>query len=324
MRQPIANASVSGNGVLLYDGTGPKNQLIWTDRRGHQLRPIGEPGLYGSPRLSADGRFVVTQTFEPGGSSELWTIDAERGLSSRLTSDPREKALPIWSPDGRTIAFTDTRDLLRTSATGDGRIESISPGANLRLADDWSRDGTTLLYTERFPDTRSDLITTEVTPTGKLKEGAQPLRYLSTPADEMHGRFSPEQKPHWIAYQSDESGRFEVYVDSYPERRGAVRVSTAGGTYPEWGPISGSRSELFYMSASGKLMAAELKIEQGRVEAAPPQELFALSPAEAGGGSSPFDVASGGQRFLVRTPVDSARPLTVVVNWTGLLKKAAN
>jgi hypothetical protein len=266
----------------------------------------------------------VTQTFEPGGSSELWTIDAERGLSSRLTSDSREKAAPIWSPDGRAIVFTDTRDLLRTSATGEGRIEIISPGTNLRLVSDWSSDGTTLLYSERFPDTRSDLITTEITLAGKLKDGAQPLRYLSTPADEMYGRFSPEQKPHWIAYQSDESGRFEVYVDSYPERRGAVRVSTAGGTYPEWGPISGSRGELFYISASSKLMAAELRIEEGRVEASPPHELFALSPAETGAGSSPFQVASDGQRFVVRTPVDSVRPLTVVVNWTGLLKKAAN
>ena len=84
---PIVNASVSANGILIYDATGPKNQLIWTDRRGQRLQPIGEPGIYGPPRISSDGRSVVAQKFEPGGGTDLWIIDAERGLPRRLTSD---------------------------------------------------------------------------------------------------------------------------------------------------------------------------------------------------------------------------------------------
>ena len=318
---PIVNASVSANGILIYDATGPKNQLIWTDRRGQRLQPIGEPGIYGPPRISSDGHSVVAQKFEPGGGTDLWIIDAERGLPRRLTSDAREHDYPIWSPDGRTLIFSDVRDLFRIAATGIGGQALVMSGTNIRLASDWSRDGSTIFYYERFPTTKSDLGTLAVTADGKVKDGAKPRLYLSTPAEESWARFSPEPNPRWAAYQSDESGKNEVYIDSFPERRGAVRVSTAGGSYPQWGPISGNRSELFYVSGDSKLMAAELKLGQGRVEASPPHELFPLAPAEAQAGSSPYDAAPDGQRFLVRTPVDAVRPLTVVVNWPALLKK---
>ncbi len=160
-----------------------------------------------------------------------------------------------------------------------------------------------------------------MTADGKVKDDAKPRPYLSTPATETWARFSPEPNPRWAAYQSDESGKDEVYIDTFPERRAAVRVSTGGGTYPQWGPISGDRSELFFVSGDSKLMAADLRLGPGQVEASPPHELFPLAPAEVQAGTSPFDAAPDGQRFLVRTPVDTGRPLTVVVNWRTLLKK---
>jgi eukaryotic-like serine/threonine-protein kinase len=320
---PIVNASVSANGILIYDTTGAKNQLIWTDRQGQRLQPLDEPGVYGPPRISPDGHSVVAQKFEPGGGTNLWIIDAERGLPRRLTSDARQHDYPIWSPDGRTVVFTDTRDLFRMAVTGIGGQAMVMSGTNVRLVTDWSRDGSTIFYYERFAATKSDLGTLAVTADGKVKDGAIPRLYLSTPAEETWARFSPEPNPRWAAYQSDESGRNEVYIDSFPERRAAVRVSTGGGTYPQWGPISGDRSELFYVSGDSKLMAAELRLIQGRIEASPPHELFPLAPAESGAGSSPYDAAPDGQRFLVRTPVDTVRPLTVMVNWPTLLKKVS-
>ncbi len=320
---PIVNASVSANGILIYDTAGAKNQLIWTDRRGQRLHPIGEPGIYGPPRISSDGHSVVAQKFEPGGSIDLWIIDAERGLPRRLTSGATQDNYPIWSPDGRTVVFSDTRDLYRMAVTGTGGQALVLSGTNLRLVSDWSRDGSTIFYYVAFPATKSDLGSLAVTADGKVKEGAKPRLYLSTPAQEIWARFSPELNPRWAAYQSDESGKDEVYIDTFPERLAAVRVSTGGGAYPQWGPISGDRSELFYVSGDSKLMAAELRLGQGRVEAFPPHELFALAPAEARAGSSPFDAAPDGQRFLVRTPVDTVRPLTVVVNWPALLKKVS-
>ena len=167
------------------------------------------------------------------------------------------------------------------------------------------------------------MATLAVTADGKVKDGAKSQPYLSTPANETWPRFSPEPNPRWAAYQSDETGKDEVYIDSFPERRGAVQISTGGGTYPQWGPISGDRNELFYVSGDSWLMAADLRLVQGRVEASPAHKLFALAPAEAGAGSSPYDTAPDGQRFLVRTPVDTVRPLTVVVNWPALLKKGS-
>jgi Tol biopolymer transport system component len=317
---PVVNASVSANGILVYDTAGPKSQLMWTDRHGQRLHSIGEAGNYGPARVSFDGHSVVTQKLEPGGGADLWIINADTGLPRRLTSDARLDSTPIWSPEGRTVVFSDTRDLFRVSVTGAGGEAPLLSGTNLRIDTDWSRDGSTIFYYERFSATKSDLGTLSVTADGKLKEGAQPRPYLSTQADETLPRFSPEPNPRWAAYQSDESGKFEVYIDTFPERSAVVRVSTGGGTYPQWGPISGDRSELFYVSGSSKLMASDLRLVQGRVEASPPHELFPLAPAEAQAGSSPFDTAPDGQRFLVRTPADTVRALTVVANWPTLVK----
>jgi len=320
---PIVNASVSASGILVSDTAGPKSQLIWTDRHGQRLHPIGEPGNYGPARISSDGRSVVAQKLEPGGSADLWIINSDTGVPRRLTSDARLDSTPIWSPDGRTVVFSDTRELYRMSVAGSGGQALLLSGTNLRLDTDWSQDGSTIFYYERFSATKSDLGTLSVTADGKLKEGTGPRPYLSSPADEALARFSPEPNPRWAAYQSEESGKSEVYIDTFPERSGVVRVSTGGGIYPTWGPISGDRSELFYVSGDSKLMAADLRLVQGKVEASPPHELFPLSPAEAQAGSNPYEPAPDGQRFLVRAPVDTVRPLTVVVNWPALLKKVS-
>ena len=175
------------------------------------------------------------------------------------------------------------------------------------------------------PDTQRDLLVLPVTPEGKALTGAPPKPYLGTPASEWQGRFSPQPSPsadpHWVAYQSDESGRNEVYINSFPEARSKTRISVTGGTYPQWGP--GGR-ELFYMSPENKLMVVSIKVGADSVEASAPRELFTL-PAFDNGLDAPYDVAPDGQRFLVRaTPQQqAAQPLTVIVNWPALLNKGA-
>ena len=153
-----------------------------------------------------------------------------------------------------------------------------------------------------------------VTPDGHLATDAPPTPYLRTPVNESAGRFSPESNPRWIAYQSDESGHDEIYVDSFPQRRGPHRISINGGTTPQWGP--GGR-ELFYQSPDGKVMAVSLKLGADSIEASVPRELFAL-PLQ-----STFEVAPDGQRFLATVPDPTPHPLTVIVNWPTLLKQAA-
>jgi eukaryotic-like serine/threonine-protein kinase len=126
--------------------------------------------------------------------------------------------------------------------------------------------------------------------------------------------------PRWVAYESNESGRYEIYIDSFPEPKGRVRISTDGGEYPEWSPDG---RELYYVSRDSKLMAVGLKMGTDSVEPSTPRESFSLRATETG--QSPYEVAADGRRFLVRaTPQrQAAQPLTVIVNWPALFKQGA-
>ena len=134
----------------------------------------------------------------------------------------------------------------------------------------------------------------------------------------MRGRFSPETPPRWVAYQSDETGQVEIYLQTFPEPRGPIRISTAGGRYPEWSPDG---QELLYVAPDNKLMAVSLKRTADSIEPSPPRELFQLPVIEMGW--PPYDVAPDG-RLLVRAALGQAgQPLTVILNWPGLIRKEA-
>ena len=244
----------------------------------------------------------------------------------------RSAALPAGSPQIRALASTPSGPptagrlcsapghrgtCFARSRAGPG-ARSLSPRlANPRYATDWSRDGRCVLYYEIAPDTQRDLWVLAVTPDGKPAPDAKPRPYLRTRFNESWGRFSPEAPPRWVAYQSDETGRYEVYIQAFPEPRGKFQISTGGGQYPQWG--AGGR-ELFYVSPDYKLMAVSLKLGADSVEPSTPRELFPLPALDIGW--SPYDTAPDGQRFLVRaTPGQAAQPLTVIVNWPALLKR---
>jgi Tol biopolymer transport system component len=143
---------------------------------------------------------------------------------------------------------------------------------------------------------------------------------LSTPFNNNRGRFSPEPSPDWVAYQSDESGRWEIYIQSFPEPRGKFQISTAGGRNPQW---NASGNELYYVSAANRLMSVNLKLRPDSVEPSAPRELFAL-PTIDSYNSSPYEASPDGQRFLVRATAEQAAQVqTVIVNWPALLKKSA-
>jgi Tol biopolymer transport system component len=264
---------------------------------------------------------VVSARAKPGGR-DLWLLDADRGVASRLTSTPGLKGFPVWSPDGRTIIFASGSpyNLYRKVAAGGGDEQRLIQASNFQYPTDWSRDGRFLLYTETGADSASDLWILAVTPEGKITPDAKPRPYLRTQFNERYGRFSPEPEPRWVAYQSDESGRNEVYVDAFPEPRNKVPISTGGGGFPEWSPDG---RELFYVSPGLKLMQVSLKRGANSIEPSSPRELFALPMANDG--LSPYEVAPDGQRFLVRsTPEKQAgQPLTLIVNWPALMKKGA-
>jgi Tol biopolymer transport system component len=314
------NAAVSSTGLLLYSGSSTLSQFTWMDRTGKRLGAIGGTGEYTSFRLSPNGRRAAAALNGVSGS-DLWILELERGVATRFTSHPGS-LFPIWSPDGGTILFQNgAASMSRKEASGVGADQSISQSSNLRGPLDWSRDGRFVLYFEITPGTNRDLWILPVTPGGKPTSETAARPYLRTPFSEWHGRFSPEPSPKWVAYQSNESGRYEVYIDSFPDPRHKIRVSTEGGQYPQWGP--GAR-ELFYVSPDYKLMSVSLKLGTDSVEPSAPHELFPL-PAIDDGLSSPYDVASDGQRFLVRATPEQQAPqaLNVIVNWPALVKKSS-
>jgi Tol biopolymer transport system component/predicted Ser/Thr protein kinase len=317
------NAAASASGVLLYSSSNTSSRFSWIDRTGKLVGEVGEPGEYSSFRLSPDSRRAVISRDAPGGT-DLWLLEVQRGVSSRFTFHPGTNAYPVWSPDGRTILFgstgaqTGAQNLFRKESSGAGNEQRLAQSPNIQDPNDWSADGRWALYHEIAPDTGYDLWVLPMTPEGKPAGQAKP--YLRTPFNEGWGRFSLEPNPRWMAFQSDESGRYEVYIQAFPEPRGKVQISTGGGQFPEWGP--GGR-ELFYVSLDHKLMATSLKVGTDSVEPSGPGELFPLPIVD--NGFSPYDTAADGERFLVRAVPrqQASQPLTVIVNWPALLKKGA-
>jgi Tol biopolymer transport system component/predicted Ser/Thr protein kinase len=319
---PIMNVAASNGGQLLYSAANTSRQFTWLDRSGKRLGTVGESGEYGGFRLSSDGGRIVTSRSRRGGG-DLWLMDVERGAPSRLTdwganSGP---SFPVWSANGRTIVFQSglpNRSLGFKDALGAASKQPFIESPAVWIPLDWSRDGHFILYNEISSGTGMDLWVLPVSPNGSPAADDKPRVYLRTNFTEGSGRFDPEANPRWIAYVSDESGRNEVYLDTFPERRRKMPISTGGGQYPEWG--AGGR-ELFYVSPDFALMVVSLKLGADAVELSAPRELFHLPAGDDGW--NPYQVAPDGQRVLVRAAPQQqvAEPLTLIVNWPALMRK---
>ncbi|MFN0104783.1 MAG: protein kinase domain-containing protein [Bryobacteraceae bacterium] len=313
--------AAAGGGILLYaNQSGNEAQLTWFDPAGNAPGTLGQPTTLGPFRLSPDGRRVVTSR-QSDGVSGLWIMDVQRAAWNRfsfMAAMALPPQFPIWSADGRQVLFRAGAppNLYQKDADGGGTERRITESPNTQWPTDWSRDGRLVLYYELAPDTQRDLWVMPVAPDGKL-EPAKARLYLRTRFNELSGRFSPDPNPRWVAYQSDESGRNEIYVQAFPEARGKWQISTGGGQFPEWSPDG---KELYYLAPDSKLMAVIVKLGAESVQPSVPRELFAI-PAD-GTVSQPYAVAPDGKRFLVRAAVSQrSQPLEVIVNWPALLKK---
>lgn len=309
--------SVSDNGSLVYDPNALTNnqQLTWVDRAGRPLGTVGPPDQYETPRLSPDGKRLAVLRRDPRTRTwDIYVIDLARGAGSRLTFDPGDDLLPVWSPDDSRIAWGTKRDgafqIYQKLASGIGQEELLLKADAPIFPDSWSADGRFLLYYRLDPKTRQDLW---VLP---LAGDRQPALFLQTPFTDTNGRFSPDGR--WIAYTSDDQGRYEVNVQPFPASGGKWQIST-GGQLPCW---RSDGKELYYLSLDGKLMAVEVK-PGGSFEATAPRALFDLAPAWALGGTRSYTVTAAGDRFLFIRAREEAASLqfTVVTNWTAEVKK---
>jgi len=312
--------SVSRTGVLVYRrGRNDASQLTWFDRQGKQVGTLGPVANFGVPWLSPDERRVTFTGAAPeGGNLDIWLMDLARGNPTRLTFDPSPDSNPVWSPDGSRILFTSERDgqpNLYQSAAGGGSADELLVKSDFRKSpNDWSADGKFILYHEQNPKTGNDLW---VFP---LSGERKPFPFLQTPFDERQGRFSPDGR--WIAYASNETGTWQVYVRRFPGSGGKWQVSTNGGAQPQW---RGDGRELFYLSPDRKLMAAKVSTSGPAFDVDTPRELFVLHvmSVDLPGPRNVFAATRDGQRFLVTSVVNAqtVSPTTVVLNWTADLKQ---
>ncbi len=301
--------SVSDSGTVVYQPSrGDESaQLAWVDR-------AGTPGYIESPKLSPDGKQVVVSRRELSGNADIYVIDLARNVSTRLTFDPDADDYPIWSPDGSRIVWYSRREgnrgLYQKLASGTGQDELLLKSDALVAPSHWPADGKFIAYTRVDPQTKADLW---VLP---LDAGSQPVPFLQTPFAEWRARFSPDGR--WIAYQSDESGMHEIYVQTFPASGGKWQVSTQGGSQSYW---RGDGKELYYISGDGKLMA--VAVNSGSTFAPGlPQVLFDLKAVRPVPGSS-YTVTNDGQRFLFVRQAEETNRLqyNVVVNWMAEVKK---
>ncbi len=306
--------SATDSGLLVAQNSGAVSfsQLIWFDRKGNQLGVVGKPELYANVSLAPDGKSAaVDKTDTANQNIDVWIYDLQRDGSKRMTFDPAIDAMPVWSPDGSRLAFSSSRqnffNLYLKGADGAQEEKPIQHVNADEYPSDWSRDGKFILY-NRGPELWSLTLP-------EMKSAA----FLKTPSTLKNAHYSPDGK--WVAYASNESGKWEVYVTSFPAAQGKWQVSSGGGEQPRW---RGDGKELFYLSSDGKVMSVPVT-EGANFDVGAPVPLFQANPREPVGTSEQlfYDVSRDGQRFLINTEVKQTEvePMTVVLNWAARLKK---
>jgi Tol biopolymer transport system component len=316
---PVGGAgkfTASNTGVLAYRGDDVGGtELRWFDRHGKLMGTVGDSALYINPSLSADGARVMTgrrQRNQP--TFDLWLFDLSRNIPSRFTFDAGTEFLPVWSPDGKYVAYTmdhgtSKHDIYRRLANGAGEDEVVfASEANKRLTD-WTSEGKFLVFDEA---TETGLDLSYVPVSGDRKS----VSYLKTKFNEGNGHVSSDGR--WIAYQSDESGRSEIYVRPFPDAQGGKwQISGDGGSDPRW---RRDGTELFYFAGDDKLMAVTVRPDASGFATVKTEPLFQVAKTT---NLTNYAVTADGQRFLVNAILDTgnAAGLTVVLNWTATLKK---
>jgi len=315
----IAKAAfaTSDAGLLVAQKSGGAgtSQLLWFDRKGEQVGTAikqGTPGVYGNIFLSPNEKMIAADTTDPTSqNTDIWTYDLENGSAKRLTFDPSIDTIPIWSPDSTRLVFSSNRDLkfglyFKDVNGAQEEREIVQDGAD-RFPDDWSHDGKFILY-ERGADLWSLALPEQ-----------KATQFLKATSTLKNGRFSPDGK--WLAYASNESGRWEIYVTSFPDAHGKWQVSTGGGDQPKW---RSDGKELFYFSPESKLMA--VSVTTGiHFDAGTPTVLFQANPREMVATSEhvTYDISKDGQKFLINTQTKQSEtmPMSVVLNWSARLNK---
>jgi len=303
------SASAAGD-VVYRAGASTRRQLTWFDRSGKVVGVLGavDENALNHPDLSPDGhRVAVDRNVQ--NNVDIWLMDGNR--TTRFTFDASTDHWPLWSPDGKWIAFDSTRkgshDLYLKPANGEADEQLLTESPEGKGAMDWSPDGRYLLYASQAQTTAFDLWTIPI------QGDRKPQIFLKTRFDETLGQFSPDGR--WVAYQSNESGVYQINVRPFPGPGAQWQVSTGGGIEPRW---RRDGRELYYIASDATLMAVPIVANGPVIEPGTPSALF--QPRIAYGGTyaarPQYAVAADG-RFLINVPAQEAAipPITLVLNW---------
>jgi serine/threonine protein kinase/Tol biopolymer transport system component len=314
--------SASANGRLSYiPGNVSLMQMGWFDRAGKPLGLVGSPGSLGEAAQSPDGQRIAVVRSELNQLPDIWLHDLARGTTTRFTFDPAAETSAVWSGDGSRIFFGSNYggrtifSLYQKISSGAGNDELLLKTDYSAYPDDWfsGKAGELLLYEIDSSNTKFDLWVLPLT--GERK----PYPFLQTQFNETHAQFSPDGR--FVTYVSDDSGRAEVYVQSFPASGGKWQISTGGGDQPQW---RRDGRELFYMAPDKKLMAVPI-VPGDSFAPGSPIALFAthVPAGSLTGNRNHYLVALDGKRFLVNDLLDegNTQPITIVLNWAAALKR---
>lgn len=329
----VAQYSISTTGSLVYlpASLGAiQSRLVWVSRNGAEQNLAAPAHYYEQPRLSPDGRRIAVNIVDDRGF-QLWLYDLARDTLARFTVKGSTSGYPTWTPDGKRIAFwSDIEGPLNIYwqlADGSGGLERLTTGENPQFPTSWSPNGELLAFGELAPATGVNIwvlrmgdpsARSSLPSSGQPGQGRKAQLFLQTPAVETAAQFSPDGR--WLAYVSDESGGFEIYVQPYPGPGGKWLISTEGGTEPVW---NRNGRELFYRNGD-KMMAVEISTLPG-FAAGKPRQLFEGHYLLNQFALPNYDVSPDGQRFLMLKPSEQTgtapMQINVVLNWFEELKQ---
>jgi dipeptidyl aminopeptidase/acylaminoacyl peptidase len=301
------NVVSAAGGLLAFRHGVTEQNLAWVDRSGEIQSTLSMPTVLFNPRLSPDGsRLLATSsvTSDPG----LWLTSLTRAEVERLET---VAIAPLWAPDGAGVAFSARGgfDLLVRAIDAEGAARPLLSNGAVKILNDWSPDGTHIVYTQLEDETKLDL--------WRVRLGdAAAMPLLATPFNEMQARISPDGR--WIAYASDESGVLEIYVQRYPELVEKRMVSSGGGGQPQW---RADQRELFYLSADRSLVAVAVAADTAdTISFGAPRRMFRAPVAgDPDDARDHYAASADGVKFLVDSAVDNSdgTAITVIVNWAG-------
>jgi Tol biopolymer transport system component len=327
----VAAISASASGAIIYrtGSASRQRQLTWVDRSGRSLGNVHGPdaAYVLNPELSPDGRVAaLSRTVE--GNADIWFLDLGRGVLTRFTSAPTPDILPLWSPDGQRIVYATTDpakgggfNLAQKPTAAGGTPSTLLDLADTLVPSDWSSDGRFLLFGRIPPLDGREAVTGSDIWALPMTEKGEPFPVAQTKFDERAAQFSPDGK--WVAFESNESGRHEIYIQQFPAPVTTTLVSTGGGLQPRWGRDG---RELFYIGSDGHLISVPLRFSSvNGIEPSSPVRLFnaRVGSTLTGGSRSQYFQSLDGQRFLLNTLTEQiAAPITVILNWRGPVASA--